>query len=502
MATLKQPRHLRRWPLLLFAWLISVASSAGGALGSYLTRQFLPSATCADGSQGYFHMAANASSSDYIFFLQAGSVSCAHDATLCERQVEDAEITTSGSEHEVILGHNLLSGDAEENSLFSTFNRVYVPHCTADMFLLNTQSADGQLQFRGRALLEETISVVLSNATQNATVVLGGSTAGGVGAFNAARWLLDSFDQVVELSVIIDSAFLFDIHGYMMPFLQYLQENPSAAYSSHCAEEFSGGSCCLQFACMLQKGYYPSNSVTTTSTAIYPGDGRIRGTLAFSSLRHPQEAHNLVSKLGAPTADGLVILDPGTDHEAFRQTESSLRELASLYPAELSVFGAGCSESNLLVVGGMDASTCLSKEQSRRPPHASCTCLYGEDDLATTRTCEGRWWGDEGDTGLRWSSTLSVGQWEAVEIGGTTVRSAIEEWWHGRGNASEQVVLIDDCEGVGCNPSCPSELLVPGSRNNGKSLAVLVVVTTTLACSAVVLAGGAANAFYSMIVVL
>lgn len=99
-------------------------------------------------------MATNASSSDYIFFLQAGSVSCAHNATLCERQVEDAEIKTSGSEHEVILGHNLLSGDAEENSLFSTFNRVYVPHCTADMFLLNAQSADGQLQFRGRALLE------------------------------------------------------------------------------------------------------------------------------------------------------------------------------------------------------------------------------------------------------------------------------------------------------------------------------------------------------------
>lgn len=76
---------------------------------------------------------------------------------------------------------------------------------------------------------------------------------------------------------------------------------------------------------------------------------------------------------------------------------------------ELSVFGAGCAENNLLVVGGMDASTCLSKE-------ASCTCLYGEDDLATTRTCEGRWWGDEGDSGLRWSSTQSVGQWEAVEV--------------------------------------------------------------------------------------
>ncbi|CAM9309659.1 unnamed protein product, partial [Ectocarpus sp. 12 AP-2014] len=407
-------------------------------------------------------MATNASSSDYIFFLQAGSVSCAHNSTLCERQIEDAEIKTTGSEREVILGHNLLSGDAAENALFSTFNRVYVPHCTADMFLLHTQSANGQLQFRGRALLEETISVVLNNATQNASVVLGGSTAGGVGAFNAARWLLDSFDQVVELSVIIDSAFLFDVHGYMMPFLEYLQANPSAAYASHCAEEFSGGSCCLQFVCMVQKGYYPSNSVTTTSTAIYPGEGRIRGTLALSSSQHPQEARNLVSQLGASAAGGVIILDASINHGTIRQTEPSLRELASLYPG------------------------------------ASCTCLYGEDDLATSRTCEGWWWGDEGDTGdgLRWSATQSVDQWEAVEIGGTTVRSAIEIWWNGRGDASEQVVLIDDCKGVDCNPSCPSEFLVPGSRSAGNSLAVLVVVTTTLACSAVVLVGGAISAFF------
>lgn len=98
-------------------------------------------------------MAPNASSSDYVFFLQAGSVSCAHNPTLCEVE-EEAEITATGSEYEEILGYNLLSGDAAENALFSTFNRVYVPHCTADMFLLDTQSADGQLQFRGRALLE------------------------------------------------------------------------------------------------------------------------------------------------------------------------------------------------------------------------------------------------------------------------------------------------------------------------------------------------------------
>lgn len=40
---------------------------------------------------------------------------------------------------------------------------------------------------------------MLGNAT--ATVVLVGSSAGGIGAFNAATWLLESFDQVCILTL-------------------------------------------------------------------------------------------------------------------------------------------------------------------------------------------------------------------------------------------------------------------------------------------------------------
>lgn len=42
----------------------------------------------------------------------------------------------------------------------------------------------------------ETLRVILSNDGPGLNVVLAGSAAGGVGAFNAARWLLDSFEQV------------------------------------------------------------------------------------------------------------------------------------------------------------------------------------------------------------------------------------------------------------------------------------------------------------------
>lgn len=48
----------------------------------------------------------------------------------------------------------MLSGDTRENPLYSTYNRVFVPYCTQDMHLLDTESTDGELQFRGRPYLE------------------------------------------------------------------------------------------------------------------------------------------------------------------------------------------------------------------------------------------------------------------------------------------------------------------------------------------------------------
>lgn len=48
------------------------------------------------------------------------------------------------------------------------------------------------MEYHGR----ETLRTVLDTAENDATVIFGGSSAGGVGAFNAASWLLDTFDQV------------------------------------------------------------------------------------------------------------------------------------------------------------------------------------------------------------------------------------------------------------------------------------------------------------------
>lgn len=56
------------------------------------------------------------------------------------------------------------------------------------------------------AVAREALTAVIGNQTHNSTVVLVGSSAGGIGAFNVVSWLLDSFQQVLlgkrEMSLI------------------------------------------------------------------------------------------------------------------------------------------------------------------------------------------------------------------------------------------------------------------------------------------------------------
>lgn len=42
--------------------------------------------------------------------------------------------------------------------------------------------------------------------------------------------------KVAELSLVLDSAFFVDVHGSLNLALEYMQQDPSAAYSAYCSE--------------------------------------------------------------------------------------------------------------------------------------------------------------------------------------------------------------------------------------------------------------------------
>ncbi|CAN0574286.1 unnamed protein product, partial [Laminaria digitata] len=102
-------------------------------------------AICADGSAGHFYLAANTTSSDFVVFLGGGG-GCAHDQTLCEKVREySPQLFTSEGFPDTMAAFGFLSGDSRENPMYSTYNRVYLPYCSMDMYLLDTGTPDGLL---------------------------------------------------------------------------------------------------------------------------------------------------------------------------------------------------------------------------------------------------------------------------------------------------------------------------------------------------------------------
>eukprot|EP00752_Nemacystus_decipiens_P011511 g10221.t1 len=461
---------------------------------SLLERYPLPSAVCADGSPGFFYMAANASSNDFMIRLMGGG-GCANNETYCQ-DIRDISAPLFTSDETLwpqsVAGFNALSGDEDANPLYSTFNRVFVPYCTLDMMLLDTESSDGGLQFRGRPYLEEVLTTVLGTSSQGATAVLVGTSAGGVAAFNVASWLLDTFDQVAELSLILDSAFFFDVHGSLNLALEYMQRDPSVAYDgTYCSEEFNGGPCCMQLGCMVQRGYYPSK------------DERLRGTLVVSPAQDvlpgffvdTSESATAASDQEGEESASLTALWDAAAYAG--QSTSLLRNVASLYPAEMSVFAPSCADHTLLVAASAELFMCFPEYEV--PPedefYDEYSCAFeGASSFSSAAT----YVGTLGDVGLRVEGTTSAGAWESIKIDGTSIRDAMDLWWEGRGDPSKQVFLFDECDDLNCNPTCQTGLL-PGTRGETESVAVRVVVIVTFVTALLTLAAGVAALTYGLL---
>ena len=141
--------------------------------------------------------------------------------------------STTGDDWE-IKGTDMLASSPADNPIFFDYNKVLIPYCSSDLWLglsnnyekaiLNDSrsfqfaydpvSKNNQFTFRGAAIFRSTIVDLLNyHSLDVATdVVLAGSSAGGLGALNHARWLKD-ITKTVKLSVLADSAWFIDFKG-------------------------------------------------------------------------------------------------------------------------------------------------------------------------------------------------------------------------------------------------------------------------------------------------
>lgn len=135
-----------------------------------------------------------------------------------------------------IEGRGLLSNNREENPDFYDHNHVIIPYCSSDLWLKKTNNfilandsefhfqfdpnaSEHQFTFRGVAIFRGVIEDLFNfHGLRHAReVVLAGSSAGGVGAMNQAKWLkqqlLTKAISKNSLYCLLDSAWFIDFRG-------------------------------------------------------------------------------------------------------------------------------------------------------------------------------------------------------------------------------------------------------------------------------------------------
>lgn len=194
-------------------------------------------------------------------------------------------------ENFTVKGQDLLDTDPEENPDFSGHNHVLIPYCSSDLWLASDVSVGQpecdcsdvdcfnympnspalQFAFRGKIIFQSIFQQLMGNFGMNSAseIILGGSSAGGLGAANLAQWVQSAKPPSTELMVLLDSSWFIDFQdGILMIFDGTTRMNPEQPRSgieienmmrlfgilrSHpsCNDRELGYPCCVSPYCVM-----------------------------------------------------------------------------------------------------------------------------------------------------------------------------------------------------------------------------------------------------------
>ena len=215
-----------------------------------------------------------------------------------------------------IEGRDILSTDCTENPTFCNHGHVLVPYCSSDMWLgaedetsrqyssllkeepcdcwdqdcfrYNPTSDDLQFTFRGQTIFRSVLQTLDSmyNLHGASEIVLVGSSAGGVGVLNSAKWIREEYRNI-SIKVIADSSWFIDfrdsINQEFGTFNQVSVERSRTIFFNNlfisneaCSDTRFGYPCCFSAQCLLQERstltgetYYPHDVPLFTLTSVY-----------------------------------------------------------------------------------------------------------------------------------------------------------------------------------------------------------------------------------------
>ena len=208
-----------------------------------------------------------------------------------------------------IEGRDILDVDPIKNPLFHDYNHVVVPYCSSDVWLgedtretpqcdcltlasssnpcfdFNPQSSNLQFTFRGKIIYQSIFHQLLHNhGMMNAnSVVVAGSSAGGIGAINHAKWTREKLNSSTQLMVLFDSSWFINFQDGIDQVFNGEMNNSQSLFAILQSQNDAcnntdrfGYPCCVSAQCIFtqQDGngellYYPRDTPSFAIFSIY-----------------------------------------------------------------------------------------------------------------------------------------------------------------------------------------------------------------------------------------
>ena len=229
----------------------------------------------------------------------------------------------------VIQGRDILDSNRTKNPAFYDYNHVLIPYCSSDVwigddnrpfdninltsnaqrqFLNNVYKPENsclQFTFRGSVIFRSVINELLSELNDSSELVLAGSSAGGVGVVNHAKWVYDQLNHTTNISIITDSSWFIDFRGTIYSrFNEEMADKDNilsiiSQSAPQCSSNDSISPCCVRLNCMLNNpDYFPVGKIPVMALTSLYDLFILASTVSQNSLPGQNEADGMEPDFG------------------------------------------------------------------------------------------------------------------------------------------------------------------------------------------------------------
>ena len=248
----------------------------------YLSNQ---EAVCNDNSRAVIFIGLQPTKKWIIFFESGGLCTSKADCNKRYLNKNSTVLMTSNLLPDKVIGRDILSSSKSENPAFFNHNHVLVPYCSSDLWLgLKTKTSQNgsfnfvndssveNFSFNGRVIFHSVFEELVQkcNLSVAEEVVVSGSSAGGIGVLNHAKWLKSqNFTNNARLLFIIDSAWFINFQDGIKSRVKRGFASLVGLSLEACADMSYGYSCCLSASCLISRGFVPTEIPTAFVFSLY-----------------------------------------------------------------------------------------------------------------------------------------------------------------------------------------------------------------------------------------